>query len=99
MEVARIGKMQGGKKRRGGSFKGWGREGVNFNRFKYYLSFGSQMLVSVQSITVTAPPATVDEGSDVKVMCVTDGSKPAPEIVWVKQGLLNFHPFGVLSCR
>ena len=47
------------------------------------------MIVPVQSIRLQYPAGGVDEGSKVKVICVTDGSKPAPEIYWVKQGKIS----------
>ncbi|KAL8581565.1 hypothetical protein ACOMHN_049122 [Nucella lapillus] len=58
------------------------------------------VLVAVQSIRILAPRDVIQEGSEVRVVCVAEGSKPAPDIRWFKTVAAGFSELrGAVSDR
>nr|KAG5703248.1 hypothetical protein BaRGS_034159 [Batillaria attramentaria] len=42
--------------------------------------------VAVHHVRLVVPQRTINQGSEVSVTCISDGSKPAPDINWARRG-------------
>ncbi|KAK7491946.1 hypothetical protein BaRGS_00016792 [Batillaria attramentaria] len=58
---------------------------LNADSFDVVFSTNVTVLVAVHHVRLIVPQRTINQGSEVSVTCISDGSKPAPDINWARR--------------